>query len=129
MSHSNIPGDLRYGPEHEWTSVDEHGIATVGITDYAQDQLGDVQYVDYPVAGSKIAQGAVLLEIESTKTVSEVYAPVSGAVVEVNDLLVDEPTMINDDPYHAWLCRIEPSDPAELGSLVSAEQYRSRIEG
>jgi glycine cleavage system H protein len=94
MSHSNIPGDLRYGPEHEWTSVDEHGIATVGITDYAQDQLGDVQYVDYPVAGSKIAQGAVLLEIESTKTVSEVYAPVSGAVVEVNDLLVDEPTMI-----------------------------------
>jgi glycine cleavage system H protein len=129
VSNTTLPEGLRYGPEHEWTSVDEHGIATVGITDYAQDQLGDVQYVDHPVIGSTVIRGAVLLEVESTKTVSEVYAPVSGEVVEINELLVDEPEHLNDDPYGAWLCRIKPADPVELDSLLTAEQYRARIEG
>ena len=130
MTDPLIPDDRRYGPEHEWTFIDEHGVVVVGITDYAQDQLGDIQYIDFPQVETGVTRGSPLLEIESTKSVSEVYAPVSGVVVEINESLVGEPEHVNGDPYNSWLCRIKHLDlTADLAQLSTAEQYRTKIEG
>jgi len=120
----NTPEELRYTPDHEWLRAEDGG-ARVGITDFAQDALGDVVYVQLPEVGTTIAQGDTLGEIESTKSVSEVYAPVSGEVVAVNDDLGNAPQRMNEDPYgDGWFCVIAASDPKEMDSLLSAEKYR-----
>ncbi len=107
-----MPDDLRYSSDHEWVRA-EGTTLRVGITDYAQDALGDVVYVEIPEVGAVVAAGAKVSEVESTKSVSDIYAPVAGTVVEVNDELSSAPERLNDDPYgDGWICVIEPSDPA-----------------
>ncbi len=123
-----IPPDLRYTKEHEWVRVDD-GIGTVGITDYAQHQLGDVVYVDLPSPGKQISHLAVFGEIESVKAVSELYAPVSGEVVESNGDLADKPELVNESPYdEGWLMKLRLADKGELEKLMTAEQYGDFIE-
>ena len=123
-----IPPDLRYTKEHEWVRMDD-GIGTVGITDYAQDQLGDVVYVDLPSPGKQLSQLAVFGEIESVKAVSELYAPVSGEVVESNGDLADKPELINESPYdEGWLMKLRLGDESEIEKLMTAEQYSDFIE-
>lgn len=125
----DVPSDLRYSTDHEWTRAEGDRVR-VGITDYAQDALGDIVFVDLPEVGLEVARGGSFSEIESTKSVSEVYAPVSGTVVEVNDELADNPERLNDDPYgEGWICVIEASDLSELDVLLDAEGYRAQIEG
>ncbi len=125
----NVPEGLRYSSDHEWVAV-EDGIARVGITDYAQDALGDVVYVDLPNAGAQIAAADSFGEVESTKSVSELYAPVSGEIVMVNDELADAPEKLNEDPYGAgWILAIRMSDPAELDGLLDASAYAALTEG
>jgi glycine cleavage system H protein len=125
----DIPAELRYSSDHEWVRL-EDGRARIGITDYAQDALGDVVFVDLPDTGTAVQKGASVSEVESTKSVSEIYAPVSGTIVEVNAELADNPQRLNDDPYgDGWLFVIEPSDPSQVGELLEAEGYRELIEG
>ena len=124
-----IPDDLRYSADHEWIRVDD-GKARIGITDYAQDALGDVVFVDLPEVGAAAEAGASISEVESTKSVSDIYAPVSGTIVEVNTDLADAPERLNEDPYgEGWICVIEVSDAAELDKLLSAAAYRELVEG
>ncbi len=125
----NIPQELRYSPDHEWTRL-EDGKVRIGITDYAQDALGDVVYVELPEVGRVVSGGDSFSEVESTKSVSEIYAPVGGTVVEVNTDLVDNPEKINEEPYgEGWICVIELTDPDEVVGLLDAEGYRALIEG
>ena len=125
----DTPAELRYSPDHEWVRI-ESGRIRVGITDYAQDALGDVVFVDVPEVGVTFAKGDTLSEVESTKSVSEIYAPVGGTVSEVNAELADNPQRLNDDPYgDGWILVIEPSDEAQLAELLDAEGYRALIEG
>ncbi|MBX7267016.1 glycine cleavage system protein GcvH [Micromonospora sp. Llam7] len=120
-----IPEDLRYTAEHEWVVAAEGGAVRVGVTHFAQDALGDIVYVQLPEAGAVVAAGESLGEIESTKSVSEIYAPVGGTVSARNEVLVDTPEMINTDPYGAgWLVEIAPADPAAVDGLLSADAYR-----
>ena len=123
-----IPPDLRYTNEHEWVRV-ENGVGTVGITDYAQDQLGDVVYVDLPSPGKQLSQLAVFGEIESVKAVSELYAPVGGEVVESNGALADKPELVNEAPYgEGWLMKLRLGDESEVEKLLTADQYSDFIE-
>lgn len=123
-----VPGDLLYSSDHEWARR-EAGRIRVGITDYAQDALGDVVFVQLPSVGAALGGGGVLGEVESTKSVSEIYAPVAGTVVAVNESLGETPELLNQDPYgEGWICELEVSDPGELGSLLDAEGYRSLTE-
>jgi glycine cleavage system H protein len=125
----NVPEELRYSTDHEWVRVDGDRI-TLGITDYAQDALGDVVFVDVPEVGSAVAVGATFSEVESTKSVSDIYAPVSGTIVEVNTALEDAPEKLNEDPYgDGWLCVIELADASELDALMDAAAYTALIEG
>jgi glycine cleavage system H protein len=125
----DIPSELRYSTDHEWAKV-EDGRVRVGITDYAQDALGDVVFVDVPEVGTKVSKGESCAEVESTKSVSEIYAPISGTVAEVNGDLADNPQRLNDDPYgEGWMFVIEPNDEAQLRELLDAEGYRALIEG
>ncbi|HSH60641.1 MAG TPA: glycine cleavage system protein GcvH [Acidimicrobiales bacterium] len=120
----NVPDDLRYTTDHEWARL-EDGRLRVGITDYAQDALGDIVFVQLPETGATVEAASSVGEIESTKSVSDVYAPVAGEVIEVNSQLTDQPQQVNDDPYgEGWLCVIVPSDPAAFGTLLDAEAYR-----
>jgi glycine cleavage system H protein len=124
----DIPEDLRYTREHEWARMKGDRIV-VGITDFAQDQLGDVVYVELPDVGDPVKKGEAFGVVESTKAVSELFAPVSGKVVEVNDPLSDAPETINEDAYEeGWMIAIQPSDPKELESLMDAKAYRSFVE-
>ena len=124
----NVPDELRYTADHEWVRI-EGNRARVGITDYAQDALGDIVFVQLPEPGSAATAGAAFSEVESTKSVSDVYAPVTGTVVEVNDELSDAPQRLNEDPYgEGWLCVIEIADPSTLGDLLDAVAYRKLIE-
>jgi glycine cleavage system H protein len=124
----NLPEDLRYTKDHEWVRV-EGSRVRIGITDYAQDALGDVVFVQVPEAGATVAAGATISEVESTKSVSEIYAPVAGSVVAVNADLGDTPERLNDDPYgEGWICELEVSDTAQLDDLLDADGYRSLIE-
>jgi glycine cleavage system H protein len=125
----DVPEDLRYTSDHEWTKVDGTRVR-MGITDYAQDALGDVVFVQVPLVGTLVTAGASISEIESTKSVSDVYAPVSGTVVEVNDELADAPQHVNEDPYgEGWICVIEIADESELAGLLDAAKYRSLVDG
>jgi len=125
----DVPEGLRYSKDHEWARL-EDGRVRMGITDYAQDALGDVVYVQLPTVGTEVAAGTSFSEVESTKSVSDIFAPVGGRVAEVNDGLVDAPERLNEDPYgDGWLCVLEPSDPAELDGLMDAEGYRKLVDG
>jgi len=123
-----IPEELRYRDTHEWVRV-ENGEALVGITDYAQEELGDVVYVELPEVGRTVSAGEAVAVIESVKTASDIYAPVSGEVVAVNEALADHPEKVNEDPYGGgWLFRVRLADPAELEALLDAEAYRKLLE-
>lgn len=124
----NVPDDLRYTSDHEWARL-EDGRIRIGITDFAQDALGDVVFVQVPAVGTEVEAGASFSEVESTKSVSDVYAPVSGVVVEVNTELADSPERLNSDPYgEGWICVIEPRAGADLAALMDAAAYRQLIE-
>ena len=123
----NVPDDRRYTQDHEWARL-EDGRVRIGITDYAQDALGDVVFVQLPERGVKVAAGASFSEVESTKSVSDIYAPVAGTVVDVNTDLADAPQRVNEDPYgDGWICVIEPSDAAAFESLLDAAGYQQLI--
>ena len=125
----NIPAELRYSSDHEWVRIDG-STATIGITEYAQDALGDVVFVEMPDAGLAVAAGESFSEVESTKSVSDIYAPITGSISEVNAELESQPELLNSDPYGAgWICRIEIGDPSELDGLMDAEAYRALTEG
>ncbi len=124
----NVPEELRYSTDHEWARA-EGGRIRVGITDYAQDALGDVVFVDLPSPGRTVEAGGLLGEVESTKSVSEIYAPVAGQVVSVNTALVGAPEMLNADPYgEGWICEIAPVDPSSLESLLDSIGYQQLID-
>ena len=121
------PENFRYTKDHEWVLV-EGGIGTIGITDHAQNELGDIVYVDLPKVGAHLEQGKSLGSVESVKAVSDVYAPVSGEVVETNQALADAPEQLNQDPHGAaWLVKLRLSAPAEVESLMSAADYQAYI--
>lgn len=126
----DLPGDLLYSKDHEWVRVEPGSRIRIGITDYAQDALGDVVYVQIPAVGAKVTAGDSFSEVESTKSVSDIYAPASGTVVEVNDALSDAPELVNREPYAGgWLCVIELSAASELDELLDVAGYRALIEG
>ena len=123
----NIPDDLRYTKEHEWVRV-EGSLARVGITDYAQDALGDVVYVDLPAVGASVAANQPLGEVESTKSVSDVYSPLAGTIVERNAAIDDRPELVNEQPYgEGWLVVIEPSEASAIDALLDADGYRALV--
>ena len=125
----NVPEQLRYSTDHEWLSRDGSR-ARVGITDYAQDALGDVVFVQLPNVGDSVSAGDTFGEVESTKSVSDIYAPVSGTVVAVNDALSDSPQLVNEDPYgEGWICEIEIADQSQYGELLDAVAYVELVEG
>lgn len=120
----NVPENLMYTDSHEWVNPEEP--ATIGISDFAQQQLGDITYVELPDLGASIAQGDEVAVVESVKAASDIYAPVSGKVVEVNEGLEDSPELVNSDPYgEGWLFKLEMSEKSELDSLMNAETYRA----
>jgi len=124
----NVPEDLRYTADHEWVRL-EGSRVRIGITDYAQDALGDVVYVQLPAPGTSVAGGDSFSEVESTKSVSDIYAPVSGVVIEVNSELSDAPQRVNEDPYgEGWIAIIEMRDPPDYDGLLDAAAYRKLIE-
>jgi glycine cleavage system H protein len=124
----NVPDDRRYTQDHEWARLEESRIR-VGITDFAQDALGDVVFVQLPEPGTALESGGTLGEVESTKSVSDIYAPIAGTVVDVNTELTDAPQRLNEDPYgEGWICLIEPADPSALDALLDADGYRSLTE-
>lgn len=125
----NVPEDLRYSSDHEWVRV-EGDLLRIGITDYAQDSLGDVVFVEVPEVGNTYEAGDAFGEVESTKSVSEIYAPVGGKIVEINEDLESSPESINSDPYGTgWIAVMEPTDPQAVGVLMSAADYRQHTEG
>ena len=127
MAEASYPDDLKYHPEHDWARVDGD-VATLGITWYAQDQLGEVVFFDPPAVGTTIAKDSPYAEVESVKAVSDVIAPVSGEIVEVNEALKDAPEKINDDSYgDGWLVKIKLSDPSEADSLMDAASYQESL--
>jgi glycine cleavage system H protein len=125
-----FPEDVRYSREHEWTRSEDDGRVRVGITDFAQDALGDVVYVDLPEPGTKVTAGQPFGEVESTKSVSDVYAPVSGTIVERNGALEEKPELVNEQPYgDGWLVAIEPSEAAQLEQLLDSGAYKEHVSG
>ena len=123
-----FPEDLKYSREHEWVLVEDN-VATVGITDFAQEQLGDVVFVELPAVGDKVTKDEAFGVVESVKAVSDIYAPVSGTVLETNDDLPDSPEMINEDPYgDGWVVKIEIADPTDLDDLLDAAAYQQYVE-
>ena len=125
----NVPDDLRYSKDHEWARL-EDGRVRIGITEYAQDALGDVVFVQVPEVGTRVAAGESFSEVESTKSVSDIYAPVAGTIADVNQELADAPQRVNEDPYgEGWLVVIDPDDAGQLDQLLDAAAYRALIEG
>ena len=121
---SNTPSELKYAGSHEWARLEDDGTITVGISDHAQDALGDVVFIELPEVGSNLAAGDEAGVVESVKAASDIYAPVAGEVIAINDLLVDAQETVNADPYHdGWFFRLKPLDSGEIGGLMSAEQY------
>lgn len=124
----DFPDDVRYAKEHEWVRQEEE-FAVLGITDYAQDELGDIVFLELPKVGEEIIKDEAFGTVESVKTTTDLFAPASGKVVEVNDPLFDTPELINEDPYgDGWMIKIEMSDPEELGTLMNAAKYKEFVE-
>lgn len=122
-----FPGDLKYTKEHEWVRLDGD-VAVIGITEFAQDELGDIVYVEQPKVGDKVSQNEQFGVVESVKTVSDLYSPISGEVVEVNDDVTGSPENLNKDPYGVgWIIKVKPSDSAEMDSLLSADDYKTMV--
>ncbi|AYX89296.1 glycine cleavage system protein GcvH [Staphylococcus cohnii] len=122
-----VPSELKYSKEHEWVKIDGNTV-TIGITEYAQSELGDIVFVELPETDDDIDEGESFGSVESVKTVSELYAPVSGKVVETNDELEDSPEFVNESPYEkAWMVKVELSDESQLDELMSADQYSEMI--
>ncbi|MPW66619.1 glycine cleavage system protein GcvH [Moraxella catarrhalis] len=125
---SNIPADLKYVASHEWLKLEDDGIITVGITDHAQDLLGDVVFVELPEVGREVSADEEIAVVESVKAASDVYAPIAGEIVEINDELVDSPELANEDPYgKAWFFKIKPANVTDYDDLLSAEEYQSAL--
>lgn len=125
---SNIPSDLKYVASHEWLKLEDDGIITVGITDHAQDLLGDVVFVELPEVGRTVSADEEIAVVESVKAASDVYAPIAGEIVEINEELVDSPELANEDPYgKAWFFKIKPANVADYDDLLSAEEYQSAL--
>lgn len=120
---ATIKDNLKYSKEHEWVSV-EGDIATIGITDFAQGELGDIVYVDVPAEGDEFAQDEVFGSIEAVKTVSDLFIPVSGEIVEINEALEDAPESINEDAYSAWIVKVKMANPSEVDGLLDAQGYK-----
>ena len=123
----NLPQDLKYTASHEWVRLAADGIVTVGITDHAQEQLGDVVFVELPEAGRQVKAGEECAVVESVKAASDIYAPVSGEIVEVNQAVVNAPESINADAYSAWLYRLRPTSTADVAQLLDASTYQAEI--
>ncbi len=126
---TELPADLRYAKTHEWSKLDEDTVVRIGITDFAQSELGDLVYIDLPEVGRQLTQGEQCATVESVKTASDLYSPVTGTVVEINEDLADEPELVNESPYDTWLFAIKADNLSELDQLLSAEDYRQHIEG
>lgn len=125
---SNIPSDLKYVASHEWLRLEADGTITIGITDHAQDALGDVVFVELPEVGAVVEADQEIAVVESVKAASDVYAPISGEIVEINEELVDNPELANEDPYgKAWFFKVKPANPADYDSLMSADEYESSL--
>ncbi|MCP3908939.1 MAG: glycine cleavage system protein GcvH [Oceanicoccus sp.] len=126
---SNTPSELKYASSHEWARLEDDGTVTVGISDHAQEALGDVVFVENPDVGASLAAGDEAGVVESVKAASDIYAPIAGEVVAVNEVLEEEPETVNSDPYHdGWFYKIKPSDTTELENLLSAEDYIASCE-
>lgn len=126
---SNVPADLKYAKSHEWVRVAGE-VATVGITDHAQHELTDIVFAEVPAVGRKLKAGEACAVVESVKTASDIYAPVSGEVIEVNKAIVDTPALINTEPFAGgWFFKVKLTNPAELNALLTPEQYTAQIEG
>lgn len=124
----NFPDDLKYTKEHEWVRNNNDGTVTVGITDFAQSELGDIVFVELEAEGSEFSQNEVFGTVEAVKTVSELYSPVSGEIVEINSLLEDDPEIVNNDPYgDGWMVKIKLADDSELDLLLSTDDYKKVI--
>ncbi|PSS48651.1 glycine cleavage system protein GcvH [Pseudomonas sp. BBP2017] len=124
---SNIPADLRFAESHEWAKLEADGTVTVGISDHAQEALGDVVFVELAEVGKVFAAGDAAGVVESVKAASDIYAPVSGEVIAVNESLADSPDSLNSDPYGSWIFKLKPSDKAELDKLLDAAGYQAAI--
>jgi len=126
---NDVPTDLKYTKSHEWVRVDDEGIATVGITDHAQELLGDLVFVELPEVGAELGAGGECAVVESVKAASDVYSPVTGEVVEVNEVLAEAPETINQDAYEdGWIFRVRLADPDELDALMDADAYAEHAE-
>lgn len=124
----SLPADLKYTKEHEWTRI-EGNIATIGVTDFAQSELGDIAWLEMPEVGDETKIGETFGTIEAVKTVEDLYAPISGRIIEINSELLDSPELVNDDPYgKGWIVKLEISDEAEITKLLSADDYAGLIE-
>jgi len=120
---SNIPAELRYAASHEWVRLEADGSVTVGISDHAQEALGDVVYVELPEVGASLNAGQEAGVVESVKAASDIYAPISGTVLAVNDVLTDSPEQVNSDPYVSWFFKLQPSNAADIEALLDATAY------
>jgi glycine cleavage system H protein len=126
---TELPAELRYAKTHEWSKIEEDNIVRVGITDFAQSELGDLVYITLPEVGRQLKQGEQCATVESVKTASDLFAPVSGTVVEINEALDDEPEQVNEQPYSAWMFAIRAASLAELDNLLDRDGYLQLIEG
>jgi glycine cleavage system H protein len=124
---SNIPAELRFAESHEWARLESDGTVTVGISDHAQEALGDVVFVELAEVGKVFAQGDAAGVVESVKAASDIYAPIGGKVIAVNEALADTPELLNEEPYGAWIFKLKPSDKAELDKLLDAAGYQAAI--
>lgn len=126
---STVPQELHYSESHEWVHIDNEGIATVGITDHAQDQLGEIVFVELPEVGDNVTRGEESVVVESVKTAADVYSPITGEVVEINDSLESEPNQVNHTPYtDGWLFKVKLSDTEETSQLMTAESYNEQLQ-
>ena len=125
---TELPPELRYAKTHEWSKLEENNIVRVGITDFAQSELGDLVYITLPEVGRQLKQGEQCATVESVKTASDLFAPVSGTIEEINETLEDEPEQVNEEPYSAWMFAIKAENPAELDNLLDSEAYQQLIE-
>ena len=129
ISELDIPDNYRYAQSHEWSMIEDE-LIVVGLSDYAQDQLGDVVFVELPEVGARLAQGDEFGTIESVKAVSEIYLPLGGEIMMINEELADNPALVNEDPYHkGWLLKVKPDNPAEFDSLMDRDAYLAVLSG